>query len=224
MKLELLFNLLDRIHQTRIIKFIKKFEIQYFIDVGAHKGEFLTYFLKLKNIKKIYCFEPQKKIYSILYQNFKNNKKIKFFNIGLGNSNIKKNIYINKLSSTSTFKIYKKTFYLYFKKFLLGASNNYEDKYEVKINKLDEVLRNKNLKDCLLKIDVEGYELNVLNGSINTIKNQVKFILIEKQFFNQYQGVSHKKVEMLLKKHNFKLIKKFTYPLFHFQDNLYKKV
>ena len=176
MKLELLFNLLDRIHQTRIIKFIKKFEIQYFIDVGAHKGEFLTYFLKLKNIKKIYCFEPQKKIYSILYQNFKNNKKIKFFNIGLGNSNIKKNIYINKLSSTSTFKINKKTFYLYFKKFLLGTSNNYEDKYEVKINKLDEVLRNKNLKDCLLKIDVEGYELNVLNGSINTIKNQVKFI------------------------------------------------
>ena len=75
-----------------------------------------------------------------------------------------------------------------------------------------------------LKIDVEGYELNVLNGSINTIKNQVKFILIEKQFFNQYQGVSHKKVEMLLKKHNFKLIKKFTYPLFHYQDNLYKKV
>ena len=88
----------------------------------------------------------------------------------------------------------------------------------------EEVLKNKNLKDCLLKIDVEGYELNVLNGSINTIKNQVKFILIEKQFFNQYQGVSHKKVEMLLKKHNFKLIKKFTYPLFHFQDNLYKKV
>tara|TARA_Y100000294_G_scaffold145624_1_gene140887 strand:+ start:88 stop:735 length:648 start_codon:yes stop_codon:yes gene_type:complete len=215
MKLELLFNLFDRIHLARIIKFIKKFEIQYFIDVGAHKGEFLTYLLKLKNIKKIY---------SILYQNFKNNKKIKFFNIGLGNSNIKKNIYINKLSSTSTFKKNKKTFYLYFKKFLLGTSNNYEDKYEVKINKLDKVLKNKNLKDCLLKIDVEGYELNVLNGSINTIKNQVKFILIEKQFFNQYQGVSHKKVEMLLKKHNFKLIKKFTYPLFHFQDNLYKKV
>ena len=101
---------------------------------------------------------------------------------------------------------------------------NYEDKYEVKINKLDEVLRNKNLKDCLLKIDVEGYELNVLNGSINTIKNQVKFILIEKQLYKQYQGVSPKKVEMLLKKHNFKLIKKFTYPLFHYQDNLYKKV
>ena len=63
MKLELLFNLFDRIHLARIIKFIKKFEIQYFIDVGAHKGEFLTYLLKLKNIKKIYCFEPQKKIF-----------------------------------------------------------------------------------------------------------------------------------------------------------------
>ena len=223
MKFELLFNQLHHIHQTRIIKYIKRFKIRYFIDAGAHKGEFLTYLLKLKNIKKIYCFEPQKKIYSILYQNFKNNKKIKFFNIGLGNRNLKKNIYINKLSYTSTFKKNKKTFYLYLKKYLLGTSNNYEDKYEVKIKKLDEVLRNKNLKDCLLKIDVEGYELNVLNGSINTIKNQVKFILIEKQFFNQYQGVSHEKIEKLLKKHNFKIIKKFTYPLFLFQDNLYKK-
>ena len=223
MKFELLFNQLHHIHQTRIIKYIKRFKIRYFIDAGAHKGEFLTYLLKLKNIKKIYCFEPQKKIYSILYQNFKNNKKIKFFNIGLGNRNLKKNIYINKLSYTSTFKKNKKKFYLYLKKYLLGTSNNYEDKYEVKIKKLDEVLRNKNLKDCLLKIDVEGYELNVLNGSINTIKNQVKFILIEKQFFNQYQGVSHEKIEKLLKKHNFKIIKKFTYPLFLFQDNLYKK-
>ena len=224
MKFELLFNLLHHIHQTRIIRYIKKFKTHYFIDVGAHKGEFLTYLLKLKNIKKIYCFEPQKKIYRTLYKNFKNNKKIKFFNIGLGNNNTKKNIYINKLSYTSTFKKNKKTFYLYFKKFLLRASNDYEDKYKVKIKKLDEVLRNKNLKNCLLKIDVEGYELNVLNGSINIIKNQVKFILIERQFFNQYQGVSHKKIEKFLNKHNFKLIKKFTYPLFLFQDNLYKKV
>ena len=80
------------------------------------------------------------------------------------------------------------------------------------------------MKNCLLKIDVEGYELNVLNGSINIIKNQVKFILIERQFFNQYEDVSNKKIEKFLKKHNFKLIKKFTYPLFLFQDNLYKKV
>ena len=147
MKFEFLFNQLHHIHQTRIIKYIKKFKIQYFIDAGAHKGEFLSYLLKLKNIKKIYCFEPQKKIYRILYQNFKNNKKIKFFNIGLGDNNIKKNIYINKLSYTSTFKKNKKTFYLYLKKYLLGTSNNYEDKYEVRIKKLDEVLRNKNLKD-----------------------------------------------------------------------------
>lgn len=224
MKFELLFNLLHHIHQTRIIKYISKFKTQYFIDAGAHKGEFLNYLLKLNNIKKIYCFEPQKKIYKILYHNFKNNNKIKFFNIGLGNINTKKNIYINKLSYTSTFKKNKKTFYLFFKKYLLGTSNDYEDKYEVKIKKLDEVLRNNNLKDCLLKIDVEGYELNVLNGSINILENQVKFILIEKQFFNQYQGVSHKKIENFLKKHNFKLIKKFTYPLFLFQDNLYKKI
>ena len=224
MKFELIFNLLNPIHYTRITNFIKKFEIQYFIDVGSHKGEFLTFLLKLKKIKKIYCFEPQKNVYDILHKNFKNNKKIKFFNIGLGNNDTRKNIYINKMSYSSTFKKYKKTFFLSFKKLLLGASKNYEDKYEVKINKLDTVFKNKDLKDCLLKIDAEGYELNVLNGSINIIKNKVRFILIEKLFFNQYQDFSHKKVEFFLRKHNFRLVKKFTYPSFHFQDNLYEKI
>ena len=41
-------NVLDVYHQNRIINFIKPYRIKYYIDVGAHKGEFLSYILKLK--------------------------------------------------------------------------------------------------------------------------------------------------------------------------------
>jgi len=55
------------------------------------------------------------------------------------------------------------------------------------------------------------------------LEKKVKFILIEKQFFQMYKNLSYNKITKFLKKNNFKLIKKFNYPLLNFQDNLYLK-
>lgn len=38
-----------------------------------------------------------------------------------------------------------------------------------------------------------------------------------------YKNLSYNKITKFLKKNNFKLIKKFNYPLLNFQDNLYLK-
>ena len=76
MLIEKLINFFDYYHQSRIIKYLRNYKIKYFIDVGSHKGEFLSYLLKLK-YRKIYCFEAQKKIFDILYIKYKKNKKIK---------------------------------------------------------------------------------------------------------------------------------------------------
>ena len=62
------------------------------IDVGAHKGEFLSSFLQIKKIKKFYCFEPQIKIFKKLSGLYKKNKKILLFNNALGEKFIKKKI------------------------------------------------------------------------------------------------------------------------------------
>ena len=62
MLFEKIINFFDYFHQSRIINYLEKFEIKHFIDVGSHKGEFLSYLLKLKH-KKIYCFEAQKDIF-----------------------------------------------------------------------------------------------------------------------------------------------------------------
>ena len=74
MNFESIINFIDIYHQNRIIKYIKKFKIDYFIDVGSHKGEFLSYLMKL-NYKNIYCFEPQKKIFNILFKRFRKKKR-----------------------------------------------------------------------------------------------------------------------------------------------------
>lgn len=222
MLFEKIINIFDLYHQKRISNYLNKLNLEYFIDVGAHKGEFLSFILSL-NYKKIYSFEPQKKIFKILYKNFKNKKNIQLFNLGLAHKNSKIIFYENKLTSTSTFSRSKNTTFSKVKNLILNSNNSYIDKYPLNVKTLDEIFINKKIFNIFLKIDVEGFELNVLKGAKKTLSKKVKFILIERNFFQLYKDNSTEKVHLFLKKNNFKLIKRFTFPLLHFQDNLYEK-
>ena len=222
MLFEKIINIFDLYHQKQIINYLKKLNLKYFIDVGAHKGEFLSYILSL-NYKKIYCFEPQKKIFKILYKNFKNKKNIQIFNLGLAHKNSKIIFYENKLTSTSTFSRSKNTTFSKIKNLILNSNNSYIDKYPINVKTLDKIFINKKIFNIFLKIDVEGFELNVLKGAKKILSKKVKFILIERHFFQLYKDNSTEKVHLFLKKNNFKLIKRFTFPLLNFQDNLYEK-
>jgi len=218
------FNYLDILHQKRIINYIKPLKIETLIDVGAHKGEFASYALKIKTIKKIFCFEPQLLIYEILKKKFKKNKKIKMFNFALDKKKSKKIIYNNKLTSTSTLqKFNNESFYLKIKKLLTFSKNNYQNTDIINTNSLDNIFNKINLRNILLKIDVEGYEMNVLIGGKKQLKNKIDYILIEHQFGNQYKDNLAIKINNFLKKNNFKIVKSFIYPTLHFKDVLYKK-
>ena len=220
---ENVFNILDFYHQNRIINFLKPLHIDKVLDVGSHKGEFLSYILKLKNVKKIFAFEPQKEIYKILSKNF-SQKKIKIFNVALDKEISKKFIYINKFTNTSTLSVLnKKSFYLKFKNLLIGSKENFVQKYRIQTNTLDNLFSNIELQNSLLKIDVEGFEMNVLKGSRKKISGEIKYILIENQFVNLYKKSSSKKNHEFLIKNNFVIYKNFIHPLMIFSDCLYKR-
>ena len=60
---------------------------------------------------------------------------------------------------------------------------------EVMVRKLDDVVSEKKLKVVFIKIDVEGFELNVLRGLEETIRLQkVLYILVEFNAMNVYSG------------------------------------
>lgn len=219
---EKIINIFDLYHQKRILNYIKKFNLKYLIDVGAHKGEFLSYILSL-NLEKIYCFEPQNEIFNLLYQNFKKFKEVEFFNEGLSDQKSVLPLYVNKLTSTSTFSKSKNTFFFKFKNFILNTEKSYTKINFIETKTLDEIFINKNINNVFLKIDVEGFELNVLMGAEKILVQKVKFVLVERHFFQLYKNNLSNEVDLFLKKNNFTLIKKFTFPLFHFQDNLYIK-
>jgi len=223
MIIERFMAFLDRnVHQKRISNFLQNKSIKTIIDVGAHKGEFIECSLKINSVNKIIAFEPQKKIFSLLEKKFLNNNKIFLNNIALDIDNGQKVIKINKLSSTSTLnEIDNSSFYFKFKSFLLYEKDSIISEEEIDTVSFDDFFYGKIFdQNTLLKIDTEGYELNVLKGSNKKIK-EVKYILIENQFSKMYKNVDFKDSHNFLISKNFKLLKKFKFPTLHYEDRLY---
>ena len=223
--LEKFFSLIDKFHQKRIITFLKSLSFSCVIDVGAHKGSFISDILLLKKINKIYAFEPQVDIFNILKKKYLYNKDIEIYNLALDSEIAKKDIYINKISSTSTLsKFNTNSFFLKMKNFITFSKNNYIRKYQIQTNTIDNQFKNIKLEETLLKIDVEGFELDVLMGGENKISNEIQYILIEHKYSKQYSNSKKEQVHEFLVKKKFKIEKVFFYPTFHFKDVLYKKI
>ena len=215
-------------HQKKIFNILKNFEIRNVFDVGAHKGEFIKIVKKLKNIEKIYSFEPQKKIYQKL-NIFSIENKIFCFNFALGNSNEIRNLKINKKTSTSTFSdINNLSLWYKIKSFILRGPSKSSFIYEEKVNvmKLDDFCDDYKISNIdLLKIDTEGHEKQVLEGALNLIKEKkIKYILLEFNLSNMYSNYNVNDLENFLDYYNFKLLKKYKFPFIPIEDRIYSLV
>tara|TARA_B100000787_G_scaffold21246_1_gene14409 strand:- start:817 stop:1512 length:696 start_codon:yes stop_codon:yes gene_type:complete len=211
------------IHQKRISNFLQNKSIKTIIDIGAHKGEFAQNALQIKSVNKIIAFEPQKKIFNLLKKKFSLNNKIILNNLALSEKVEKRIMKINKMTATSTLnhEINGNSLYFKFKSFLLYQKNSIISEEEINTTTFDIFFKGEIFdENTLLKIDTEGYELHVLKGSEQKIK-EVKYILIENQFSKMYKNVNFKDCHDFLREKNFKLLKKFRFPTLHYEDRLY---
>lgn len=214
-----IFSTLSKFHYNSIYEYSKNLNFEIMIDVGSHQGEFISRFLNYKRIKFFFCFEPNRLLFKKLNKKYKSNKKVLLFDYALGEKNSNKKLFLSNLSYNSTMSLFNKNSnYLKFKNLILKDQKN-KRFINIKQKKFDDVFKNKDIKNSFLKIDVEGYEYNVLKGASKKIKD-AKFILIEHQFSNQYQN-NFDKVKKMLAKYNFTIIKSFYYPTLHYRDILY---
>ena len=222
--IEKIFNPFTTFHHKRIFMHLRNLNIDKIIDIGAHKGEFLEKMLKIEKVNLFYAFEPQKDIFDILNKKFSSNDKITLLNYALDKEITNKKLQINKFSMTSSLaEINEKSLYLKLKNFLTRSKSNFVDEYEVQTNTVDNVFKDVNLEKTLLKIDVEGFEMNVIKGSKIKLK-EIPYILIENQFGNHYKNSNFNDIKDVLLKYNFVESKKFVFPTMHYQDVLFKKI
>ena len=221
--IEKIFNPLSSFHHKRIFMYLKKLDIDKIIDIGAHKGEFLEKMVKIEKVNSFYAFEPQKDIFDILNKKFSKNDKITLVNYAVDKEIGNKKLQINKLSMTSSLaEVNEKSLYFKLKNFLTRSKSNFVDEYEVQTNTVDNIFKDVNLKKTLLKIDVEGFEMNVVKGSQMKLK-EIPYILIENQFGNHYKNNNFNDIKDVLIKYNFVVLKRFIFPTMHYQDVLFKK-
>ena len=150
------------------------------VDVGASDGLYYKSIRHLGIKNKLYAFEPLKENIRYLKKISQKDKKFKYARLALGNRNSNLSIYtphyegkyINNFSSFSKNEC-KKNFKI--NNFNINLKNLKFKKSFVKQKTLDSY----KFKTALIKIDVEGYEKNVLLGAMNTIKRFKPIIYVE---------------------------------------------
>ena len=133
-------------------------------DVGANVGDYTKKVLEVSPQTKLYAFEPHPKNYSVLVNKI---EKSNFYpiNAAVGEKEGELSLYdYEEKDGSSHASLYQ------------DVIENIHDaksiEHKVKVIQLDAFAKSKNIENIsLLKIDVEGNELNVLKGMTEYIKS-----------------------------------------------------
>ena len=184
------------------------------MDVGAHKGESINFFLSNFRVTTIYSFEASPITFKILsnkinyFRNKFKDSKLIIENYAIGA--VEQKVLLKQLQESSSSTIRKLNINSkYFKKkrfFLLDDKKDFFFKeIEIQQIKLSNYLIENNIDNVdFLKIDTEGYELEVLIGA-KEILSKINIILFE----HHYDDVITKNYKFY-DIHNFLLTNHFT--------------
>lgn len=146
-------------------------EFEIVFDVGANVGQTASEFVQYFPSAEIHCFEPISKPFEILRNNFESNHRVHCYHQALGAENGELNIVINDDPISTTNSLIHQ-----------GRHSQNKAKHEtVEVISIDSFLVKHNIPRIdFLKIDVEGFELEVLKGAANAFDyNQVRLVLCE---------------------------------------------
>lgn len=149
------------------------------LDIGSNVGDFSKKIIENTSYKHIHLFEPVKKYFEKSKEILGKNVNLSFHNIALGSIDEVKKIYICKQGNDGWNTLLDVDPYQY--------DNFYEhmDNEYVSVKKLDNYLSDIDQID-FIKIDVEGFEAEVLEGSFELIKKFKPYILIEMGWGNKH--------------------------------------
>ena len=134
----------------------------FVLDIGANIGNHTIYFVKQKNAQEIFCFEPVKNTFDILKKNVEINNlqsKVQLFNVGVGEKNGNAALKHYNINNIGTAQI------------------RFDMNGDIPVVSIDDLKIDKKIN--FVKIDVEGFELNVVKGMTETLKRSKPLIMIE---------------------------------------------
>lgn len=180
-------------------------------DVGGNKGQSIEIFQRIFKKPFIHSFEPILSEFNFMKQKFQDNKNLILNNYALGKTEGKKKLYVLGQTGASSFnKLNKNSRWAQVRSREYSTTiNEFITSEKVKISTLDKYCLNKKIdKIDLLKIDTQGYEDKVLQGSMGALKkNKIKAVVTEIMFDNVYDKYfSFSDIEKFLLPYNFRMV------------------
>jgi FkbM family methyltransferase len=150
------------------------------IDIGANCGQFAAAAAHRFPMARIYSFEPVPDVFEKLKQNVKDQPQIQAFNYAVGNNTGKTRFHRHQYTqASSALTLHRDNNHPYF---------NQDDVtlIEVELVRLDDIMTQLELAPpVLLKMDVQGYEKEVLDGAQILIR-MVDHIALETSLVQLY--------------------------------------
>ena len=197
-----IFGTYEMIELNMIHKFLKENikKPQIALDIGANIGNH-TIRLFADNFLEVNCFEPHEKVFDLLEINTRDLENVKIFKHGLSEEAKEVDFEIcNTNLGGSRITLESKEI----------IDNNKKNFTKISVKKLDTIYEKFNRKIDLIKLDVEGHELQVLKGGKRIIQEHMPIILFEEN--NISQNGSSEVIEYL---------KDLNYKFFIWKENFY---
>lgn len=150
--------------EAGVLKLISR-EDPIVFDVGAHVGEYTAMVLASLPSATVYAFEPSEAHFARLRNALSGDSRVKLFNVGLAERGGHRNLFkASEVSGLASF-VQRRLDHFDIK------MNLVED---VIVSTVDEVVKEVGISRIdLLKIDVEGFELDVLKGGVNSLASGI---------------------------------------------------
>lgn len=165
-------------------KWMMDYQFESIIDIGANVGQFGKKIRQYFPTAHLYSFEPIPFVCEELKLNFKDDPNFTAINVGVGDSDGKTKFHMNLFSDSSSMleiaELHTKNF----------PYTKDEIEIEVEVKKLDNCFKVDELKKpYLVKIDVQGFEEQVINGGLDVISN-AEMVITESSYKELYKGQS----------------------------------
>ncbi len=163
-------------------KWLRDMDFRTVLDVGANIGQFATAARAMLPDAVIYSFEPLPDCFSELEKKMSGAGRFRAFNVGLGAARSEMQFNRSSFAPSSSFRkmaaLHKETY-----PWTAGG-----EAVIVKVEKLDDIAATLDLAEpILLKIDVQGYEDQVLAGGKDTW-SRASAIIVEVSFEVLYES------------------------------------
>lgn len=152
----------DFFHRIYLRDVLKQLRIDCVLDVGANRGVFARSLRRIGYEGHIICFEPNLAAFLLLSEQFKGDPLWKGLNIALGSQDTRKAFNIAESSNMSSF---------------LNPKHDdlvITDVTEVEVRRLDSIfddlLKSLESPRVFMKLDTQGYDLEVIEGAENCIE------------------------------------------------------